>query len=291
MSFIGAIGAIATLVFIIKCGKRAVDGIEDKKCWTYLLVSMLAMSIGTSWPDMYMGIGMFFLLAWLAYLTNWLYKVIAHKTAKREKAAKKDFWMPIACFVLMIIVAAVSPKKEVDASSLAAESAAQSEPISSSAEQKVESEPTASSVNESPQVQSEPESQSEFAIQSEPVETEEEYKASCETVNYKDLCRYPDKYAGTRITIKVKVQQIMDVALFSNDKAWRAQENDSYGLYMGNEYYAVDKREPGSVKILQDDIVVIYGEFTGTTEITRALTGTKDEIPEINVQYADLVEE
>lgn len=136
MGFVGATGAIATLVFIIKCGRRAVDGIEDKKCWTYLLVSMLAMSIGTSWPDMYMGIGMFFLLAWLAYLANWLYKLIAHKTAKREKATKKDFWMPIACFALMIVAVAIAPEKEVDASSLAAESITSSVAVSSSVEEK-----------------------------------------------------------------------------------------------------------------------------------------------------------
>lgn len=139
MGFIGAIGAIATLVFIVKCGRRAVDGIVDKKCWTYLLVSMLAMSIGTSWPDMYMGIGMFFLLAWLAYLANWLYKLIAHKTAKREKATKKDFWMPIACFALMIVAVAIAPEKEVDASSLAAESITSSVAVSSSVEEKSDS--------------------------------------------------------------------------------------------------------------------------------------------------------
>lgn len=139
MGFVGATGAIATLVFIIKCGRRAVDGIEDKKCWTYLLVSMLAMSIGTSWPDMYMGIGMFFLLAWLAYLANWLYKLIAHKTAKRKKATKKDFWMPIACFALMIVAVAIAPEKEVDASSLAAESITSSVAVSSSVEEKSDS--------------------------------------------------------------------------------------------------------------------------------------------------------
>lgn len=139
MGVVGATGAIATLVFIIKCGRRAVDGIEDKKCWTYLLVSMLAMSIGTSWPDMYMGIGMFFLLAWLAYLANWLYKLIAHKTAKREKATKKDFWMPIACFALMIVAVAIAPEKEVDASSLAAESITSSVAVSSSVEEKSDS--------------------------------------------------------------------------------------------------------------------------------------------------------
>lgn len=139
MGFIGAAGAIATLVFTIKCGRRAVDGIVDKKCWAYLLVSMLAMSIGTSWPDMYMGIGMFFLLAWLAYLANWLYKLIAHKVAKREKAVKKDFWMPIACFALMIVAVAIAPEKEADVSSLVAEPVDSSVAVSTSVEEKSDS--------------------------------------------------------------------------------------------------------------------------------------------------------
>lgn len=164
MSFIGAIGAIATLVFIIKCGRRAVDDIEDKKCWAYLLVSMLAMSIGTSWPDMYMGIGMFFLLAWLAYLANWLYKLIAHKVAKREKAAKKDFWMPIACFALMIVAVAIAPEKEADSSSLVAESVASSVAASSSVEKKSDSQTV---IEESKQAEQEAERNAALKAESE----------------------------------------------------------------------------------------------------------------------------
>ena len=83
----------------------------------------------------------------------------------------------------------------------------------------------------------------------------------------------------------------MDAGWLSNDNAWRVQtDNDGYGLYLDDEYYAIDKRSTDSVKILTDDIVVIYGEFTGTTEVTRALTNTTDEIPSIDVKYADLVE-
>ena len=53
----------------------------------------------------------------------------------------------------------------------------------------------------------------------------------------------------------------------------------------------LDKRGSSAVKILTDDIVVVYGEFTGLEEVTRALTGTTDEIPRIEVKYADLVDE
>lgn len=342
MGFIGAIGAIATLVFTIKCGRRAVDGIVDKKCWAYLLVSMLAMSIGTSWPDMYIGIGMFFLLAWLAYLANWLYKVIAHKTAKREKATKKDFWTPIACFALMIVTVAIAPEKKVDASSLVAESIASSVAASSSVEEKTnlqaaeskqaeqeternaalkaESERRAAEAaanskkeelasNEQFASEKAREEERNAAIRAESAKlaassktssksqaaskvelSEDEYKERCAEVDYKDLCRYPDKYSHQRIKVKVKIQQVMDSSLFSSEKAYRMMtDNDGYGLYLDDEYYVIDERESGSVKLLEDDIVMIYGKFGGMKKVTRALTWTTDEVPSIEMKYAEIV--
>ena len=344
MGFIGAAGAIATLVFAIKCGRRAVDGIVDKKCWAYLLVSMLAMSIGTSWPDMYMGIGMFFLLAWLAYLANWLYKVIAHKTAKREKATKKDFWMPIACFALMIVTVAIAPEKKVDASSLVAESVVSSVAASSSVEEKSDlqaaeskqeeqeaernaalkaeserrvaevaasfkkEEPTSKEQSESEKAKEEErnaaiKAESEKRAASSKVSSksqaaskvelsEDEYKERCAEVDYKDLCRYPDKYSHQRIKVKVKIQQVMDSSLFSSEKAYRMMtDNDRYGLYLDDEYYVIDERNSGAVKLLEDDIVVIYGKFGGMKKVTRALTWTTDEVPSIEMKYAELVKE
>lgn len=336
MGFVGATGAIATLVFIIKCGRRAVDGIVDKKCWTYLLASMLAMSIGTSWPDMYMGIGMFFLLAWLAYLANLLYKLIAHKTAKREKATKKDFWMPIACFALMIVAVAIAPEKEVDASSLAAESIISSAAVSSSVEEKsdsqaeqeaernaalkAESERRAAEVasnskkeesasNEQSASEKAKEEERNAAIKAEAEKraassktssksqaaskeelSEDEYKERCAEVDYKDLCRYPDKYSHQRIKVKVKIQQVMDSSLFSDEKAYRVMtDNDGYGLYLDDEYYVIDERNSGAVKLLEDDIVVVYGKFGGMKKVTRALTWTTDEVPSVEMKYTEIV--
>ena len=122
--------------------------------------------------------------------------------------------------------------------------------------------------------------------------SEQDYKSSCKTIDYKELCRYPDKYEGTDISVKVKVQQVMDVSTFSTDKAWRAlTDNNGYGWYADDEYYMIDKRSEDTVKILEDDVVVVYGEFTGLEKITRALTGNTDELPKVKVRYADLVDD
>jgi RNA polymerase subunit RPABC4/transcription elongation factor Spt4 len=122
--------------------------------------------------------------------------------------------------------------------------------------------------------------------------SEDDYKAECQTVDYKELCRYPEKYEGTKIVVKVKVSQIIDANFSGSEKAWRTYtDNSGYGFYTDDEYYMLDKRGGDAVKILGDDIITVYGEFTGLEKITRALTSTTDELPRIEVKYADLVEE
>lgn len=122
--------------------------------------------------------------------------------------------------------------------------------------------------------------------------SEDDYKAECQTVDYKELCRYPEKYEGTKISVKVKVSQIIDANFSGSEKAWRTYtDNSGYGFYADDEYYMLDKRGGDAVKILDDDIIVVYGEFTGLEKITRALTSTTDELPRIEVKYADLVDE
>lgn len=118
------------------------------------------------------------------------------------------------------------------------------------------------------------------------------YKAQCRQMDYKELFRYPDKYKGTKVMVKVRVAQIVSANFSGSRKAWRAYtDNSGYGFYADDEYYMLDKRGGDAVKILEDDIITVYGEFTGLEEITRALTSTTDELPRIEVKYADLVEE
>lgn len=122
--------------------------------------------------------------------------------------------------------------------------------------------------------------------------SEDDYKAECQSVDYKELCRYPEKYEGTKIAVKVKVSQIIDANFSGSEKAWRTYtDNSGYGFYADDEYYMLDKRGDDAVKILEDDIINVYGEFTGIEKITRALTSTTDELPCIEVKYADLVDE
>ena len=76
-------------------------------------------------------------------------------------------------------------------------------------------------------------------------ESENEYRASCKAVNYKDLCRYPDEYLGTRICLTIQITQIFNQGA-SSPRRWIGRtDNDGYGLYFGDEYYFIDKRASG----------------------------------------------
>lgn len=205
-------------------------------------------------------------------------KICPHCGGKNKPPIYKRGWF-IALIVLIILYAIGSS----DSSSNTASSTS-----TSASSTKAEVSSSSSSVTVSSSVESD---SSTSEIPSTPTLSEDEYRAECETVKYKDLCRYPDQYAGKKITITGKIQQIMDANWLSSDKAWRVQtDNDGYGYYLDDEYYAIDKRPSDAIKVLQDDIVVIYGEFTGMTNVTRALTNTTDEIPCIDVAYVDIVE-
>lgn len=123
-------------------------------------------------------------------------------------------------------------------------------------------------------------------------ESEEEFKASCQEISYKTILRNPDDYIGQRIIITAKIQQVMKGGLFDDGEYYRVQTDASgYDLYFDDEYFMYDVRPEGSTKLLQDDIIKIYAEFSGMQEIKRALTGTKEEIPAIKAHYIELISE
>lgn len=124
------------------------------------------------------------------------------------------------------------------------------------------------------------------------VESEEEFKATCQEIGYKTLLRNPDDYIGQRIIITAKIQQIMQGGIFDSNQYYRLlTDNDGYEFYLDDEYFMYDYRTSDTTKLLNDDIIRVYAEFSGLQEIKRALTGTKEEIPAIKAYYVDLISE
>lgn len=129
------------------------------------------------------------------------------------------------------------------------------------------------------------------AVNSSSSESKEDFIASCEEIPYKTLARNPENYIGKRIKLTVKVSQIIQGGLFDDGEYYRVYTNDTYDMWLGDEYFMYDCRIDDNTKILQDDILTVYGECDGTTTVERAFTGTKEDIVSIKAIYIDLIEE
>lgn len=119
------------------------------------------------------------------------------------------------------------------------------------------------------------------------VETEQDYKNSCGRYNYKDILRNPDNYKEERIKVELKVKSIHEYG-FLGDKYYICSASDEYG-WNGDTYVVYDFRE-NDFKILEDDIICVYGEIKGLTEVTYILFGN-DEVVKIHMQYGELINE
>lgn len=128
-----------------------------------------------------------------------------------------------------------------------------------------------------------------------PTDTEiadkENFIASCEEIPYKTLARYPEDNTGKHIVLTVQITQIVQGGFFDDSVYYRVYtDNDGYGLYLSDEYLMYDARIGDDTKLLEDDIIRVYGEFIGTESIVRALTGTTEEVPAFKAYYIDILD-
>lgn len=121
--------------------------------------------------------------------------------------------------------------------------------------------------------------------------TETEYKAMCKEYRYKDVLRDPASYVGEKIKITVQLQQKLEGGFIDTYTYFRAYDDES-GMewYFDNEYIIFDDRYDQSEKLLEEDIILVYGEIKEPEEITRALTNTEEEVFSISMKYAELIE-
>lgn len=125
-----------------------------------------------------------------------------------------------------------------------------------------------------------------------PEEIEEEYKASCQEYKYKDVLRNPDEYIGERIKITVEISTV-----FSEDWSTPTRYYFAYsetepgsGYYWGDRYAIFDTRVDNSLKLLEDDIIVVYGEISSPQE-TESWLVNSEEIFCIDMKYVELIGE
>lgn len=109
-----------------------------------------------------------------------------------------------------------------------------------------------------------------------------DYISNCQSVPYDDLARYPDNYKGTKLMFRGKVVQVSE-GYFGVTNYRISVTQGSYGIWT-DTVFVTYSLPSGSAKILEDDIVDIYGESTGAYTYT-AVMGQSVTIPGISAVY------
>lgn len=121
--------------------------------------------------------------------------------------------------------------------------------------------------------------------------TKDEIAELVAMASYKDLLRTPDDYVDQYVVATVKISQILDGGwLDDNVYYFGYTDNDGYELYFDDEYCFLDKRVDDTTKLLEDDILKVYGKFTGLQTFKRALTKVDAELPRVEMLYVEIIE-
>lgn len=118
--------------------------------------------------------------------------------------------------------------------------------------------------------------------------SETEYKEACLNVSYDELARTPDKYDGQLVKFKGEVVQVVES--FGKSVVYRVnvtKENNPYIDLWTDTVYVEYRMEDNTPRILEGDIVVLYGESNNTVTY-EAVLGNSVTIPAIKAKYIDI---
>ena len=113
------------------------------------------------------------------------------------------------------------------------------------------------------------------------------FKDSCKSYTYKEIARNPDKYNGKNVKFTGKVVQVSE-GYFNSVTIRLNVTRDEYGFY-DDTIYCDYTYSSGESKILEDDIITIYGTCKGSTSYTSVL-GANITLPKVDVKYVTIKE-
>jgi predicted nucleic acid-binding Zn ribbon protein len=113
------------------------------------------------------------------------------------------------------------------------------------------------------------------------------YKESCKEYDYKTLFRYIEEYKGKTVKFTGEVIQVIDDGIYPKYRV--NVTKDEYGFYDDTIYVIYTKDDENSIRILEDDIITLYGEVDGLYSYTSVLN-SEITIPEITAKYIEIVE-
>lgn len=116
-----------------------------------------------------------------------------------------------------------------------------------------------------------------------PEEIEAQYKAQCTSYSYETIARDPDNYIDTYCKYTGEVVQVLEDG---SDVQMRVNITPtSYGYT--DTIFVFYTRKDGESRLLEDDIITIYGTNQGTISY-ESIFGATITIPQVDAEYIDL---
>lgn len=116
--------------------------------------------------------------------------------------------------------------------------------------------------------------------------TEKNFKEDCKTYTYKELARNPDKIEGKKVKLTGEVIQ----TLYDGDSVdlrVNITKEGTYSTYYTDTIYVVYYPEEGEDRILEDDIITIWGTSQGDYTYTSTI-GASVTLPLIFAEYVSI---
>lgn len=114
-------------------------------------------------------------------------------------------------------------------------------------------------------------------------QSKDDYISSCQEIAFDDLARNPDKYKGQSFKFTGEVIQVVEPT-FGDTVVLRINVTKTEYDFYTDTIYATVSVPDGSDRILEDDILTIYGDCEGLYSYESVL-GQKISLPEIRIKY------
>lgn len=115
--------------------------------------------------------------------------------------------------------------------------------------------------------------------------SKEEFISQCQSITYNDIARNPDNYKGTKAVFTGEVVQVTEG--WFNSVIMRVNvTKGSYEIWDDTVYVTYTYAD-GESKILEDDIITMYGTLKGSETYTTVL-GASVTIPKFEAKYINL---
>jgi len=111
------------------------------------------------------------------------------------------------------------------------------------------------------------------------------FKASCQAYSYEEISRNPDNYKGLPAVFTGQVAQVME-ASYSSTVVLRVNVTQGEYGWWDDTIYVTYTMPEGRARILDNDIVTIYGELDGLESYTAVL-GNTITIPRLKAKYIE----